>query len=187
MSWMKTSDEHPQATRLTRPWQDVPALSLHAAKRSRPASSNLSRFKKAPLRPANPFSSFGASLVCSFRTFLSSSRPWSGPLPLLLFFMAPITDSTVSDLKDLVHKLEARVHQLEERLGDGGKKPKSLSDSMRMILIGPPGAGEPRSFKNTDSTNADTVFCREGHSSTANQEQVLRLSFGQHPSKNPEK
>jgi adenylate kinase len=57
--------------------------------------------------------------------------------------MAPITDSTVSDLKDLVHKLEARVHQLEARLGDGGKKPKSLSDSMRMILIGPPGAGEP--------------------------------------------
>jgi hypothetical protein len=58
--------------------------------------------------------------------------------------MAPITDSTVSDLKDLVHKLEARVHQLETRLGDGGKKPKSPSDSMRMILIGPPGAGEPR-------------------------------------------
>jgi adenylate kinase len=101
--------------------------------------------------------------------------------------MAPITDSTVSDLKDLVHKLEVRVHQLEERLGDGGKKPKRLSDSMRMILIGPPGAGEPRSFKNTNSTNADTVFCREGHASATNQEQILRLSFGQHSSKNPEK
>jgi adenylate kinase len=57
--------------------------------------------------------------------------------------MAPITDSTVSDLKGLVHKLEARVHQLEEKLGEGGKKPKTPSESMRMILIGPPGAGEP--------------------------------------------
>ena len=56
--------------------------------------------------------------------------------------MAPITDSTVSDLKDLVHKLEARVHQLEYRLGEGGNKPKTVSESMRMILIGPPGAGE---------------------------------------------
>lgn len=56
--------------------------------------------------------------------------------------MAPITESTVSDLKDLVHKLEGRVHQLEERLGEGGKRSKSASESMRMILIGPPGAGE---------------------------------------------
>jgi hypothetical protein len=101
--------------------------------------------------------------------------------------MAPITDSTVSDLKDLVHKLEARVHQLEERLGEGGKKPKSVSKSMRMILIGPPGAGEPKSFKNAGFTNADTMFCREGHSSTADQGQVLRLSSGQHSSKDPEK
>lgn len=56
--------------------------------------------------------------------------------------MAPITDTTISDLKDLVHKLEARVHQLEHRLGEGGNKPKTHSESMRMILIGPPGAGE---------------------------------------------
>lgn len=54
--------------------------------------------------------------------------------------MAPITDEKVGDLKDLVHKLEARVHDLERRLEGGGKKP-SISDSMRMILIGPPGAG----------------------------------------------
>ena len=61
--------------------------------------------------------------------FLSSSRG-----------MAPITDQQVGDLKDLVHKLEARVYSLERRL-EGGKKP-SVTDSMRMILIGPPGAGE---------------------------------------------
>jgi adenylate kinase len=55
--------------------------------------------------------------------------------------MAPITETTVSDLKDLVHKLEARVHHLESRYESGGKKPQSAAESMRMILIGPPGAG----------------------------------------------
>ena len=54
--------------------------------------------------------------------------------------MAPITDAQVDDLKDLVHKLEARVYSLERRL-EGDKKP-SIADSMRMILIGPPGAGK---------------------------------------------
>ena len=53
--------------------------------------------------------------------------------------MAPITDETVNGLRDLVGKLEARVHQLEARLSmeSGSNKP----GSMRMILIGPPGAG----------------------------------------------
>lgn len=54
--------------------------------------------------------------------------------------MAPITDSQVDDLKDLVHKLEARVWSLERRL-EGEKKPSAV-ETMRMILIGPPGAGE---------------------------------------------
>ena len=55
--------------------------------------------------------------------------------------MAPIKDETVQDLKDLVHKLDARVRQLAARLHDGGSQQKSVGDSMRMILIGPPGAG----------------------------------------------
>lgn len=55
--------------------------------------------------------------------------------------MAPITETTVSDLKDLVHKLEARVHHLESRYESGGKTSQSTAESMRMILIGPPGAG----------------------------------------------
>lgn len=54
--------------------------------------------------------------------------------------MAPITEEKIDDLKDLVHKLESRVHELERRLEGGGKKP-SVVESMRMILIGPPGAG----------------------------------------------
>jgi adenylate kinase len=56
--------------------------------------------------------------------------------------MAPITDSQVDNLKDLVHKLEARVYSLERRLEGGGDKKSSLTEQMRMILIGPPGAGK---------------------------------------------
>ena len=54
--------------------------------------------------------------------------------------MAPITEETVNGLRDLVDKLEARVHQLESKLG--GSEKQDASQSMRMILIGPPGAGE---------------------------------------------
>ena len=55
--------------------------------------------------------------------------------------MAPIREDTVTDLKDLVAKLETRVRQLEDRLGGDGAKSRTPSQSMRMILMGPPGAG----------------------------------------------
>lgn len=60
--------------------------------------------------------------------------------------MAPIKDDTVDALKDLVHKLESRVEQLEAKLqhAEGGpvaRKSKSNTESIRMILMGPPGAG----------------------------------------------
>jgi hypothetical protein len=61
------------------------------------------------------------------------------PLLLELFVMAPITDGTVDSLKELVSKLEARVAHLEARLE--GKEKGHSGTSMRMILIGPPGAG----------------------------------------------
>lgn len=54
--------------------------------------------------------------------------------------MAPITEETVSSLKDTIGKLEARVVELESRL-TGGSKPKSVAEQMRIILMGPPGAG----------------------------------------------
>jgi len=56
--------------------------------------------------------------------------------------MAPIGDKTVQDLQNLVDKLESRVKQLEDKLqhAAGGPAP-STSSSVRMILIGPPGAG----------------------------------------------
>lgn len=54
--------------------------------------------------------------------------------------MAPITDDVVSGLKDTIGKLEARVVELEGRLV-GDNKPKSVTEQMRIILMGPPGAG----------------------------------------------
>lgn len=55
--------------------------------------------------------------------------------------MAPITDDIVSGLKDTIGKLEARVVDLESRLVNGDNKPKSVTEQMRIILMGPPGAG----------------------------------------------
>ena len=56
--------------------------------------------------------------------------------------MAPIVDETVDALKELVHKLESRVQQLEAKLeGRDGTSVQSSNSSVRMILMGPPGAG----------------------------------------------
>ena len=57
--------------------------------------------------------------------------------------MAPITDNTVETLRDTIRKLETRVHQLEAKMGgsDGSQSRGSLA-SVRMILMGPPGAGK---------------------------------------------
>ncbi|CAL3967078.1 hypothetical protein PZA11_003495 [Diplocarpon coronariae] len=57
--------------------------------------------------------------------------------------MAPIGDDTVQSLHELVNKLESRVKELEDKLSHAQGGPKSsLSDGVRMILIGPPGAGK---------------------------------------------
>ena len=56
--------------------------------------------------------------------------------------MAPIKDETVDALKDLVNKLETRVKQLEDKIQHGGSSAApGASESVRMILMGPPGAG----------------------------------------------
>jgi hypothetical protein len=54
--------------------------------------------------------------------------------------MAPTSD----ELHDLVAKLEARVKHLEQKLlesSGGAPRPTGDEQSIRMILIGPPGAG----------------------------------------------
>lgn len=60
--------------------------------------------------------------------------------------MAPIKDETVDGLRDLVSKLELRVEQLEAKLeqttgGSAARKSRPSPNGIRMILMGPPGAG----------------------------------------------
>jgi adenylate kinase len=90
--------------------------------------------------------------------------------------MAPIREETVTDLKDLVAKLETRVRQLEDRLGGEGTKSRTPSQSMRMILMGPPGAGNPK--HKLRSHWLPLNYHRQGHASTQDQRKILRLSSG---------
>lgn len=50
--------------------------------------------------------------------------------------MSPI-DTEFKRLQDVVSGLEQRVKQLEQRQGGGS----SVPESVRMIIMGPPGAG----------------------------------------------
>lgn len=46
----------------------------------------------------------------------------------------------IEHLKDLVAKLSARIHTLEAKAGLGPSV--QVPESVRMVLIGPPGAGK---------------------------------------------
>lgn len=60
--------------------------------------------------------------------------------------MAPVSSDVVDDLKAMIAKLESRVQELEGKVerkatSIGASKGPSTMQQLRMILIGPPGAG----------------------------------------------
>jgi adenylate kinase len=55
--------------------------------------------------------------------------------------MPPITDKNVESLQEMVNKLELRVKELEDKLTHAHGGPKPVETGVRMILMGPPGAG----------------------------------------------
>ena len=66
--------------------------------------------------------------------------------------MAPIKDETVEGLRDMVSKLESRVSQLESKVAEANgesasRKSGGTVPSVRLILMGPPGAGTRPAFQ----------------------------------------
>ena len=97
--------------------------------------------------------------------------------------MAPITDDTVEALRDTIRKLESRVQQLEVKLGhkDGSDSPgssKGTLQSVRMILMGPPGAGKSQQSTKIPGATA-YVLIRQRNTGTENQGQILCLPSGE--------
>ena len=88
--------------------------------------------------------------------------------------MAPIVESTVDSLKDTIHKLEKRVWELENKLEGRAPNSTNVSDQMRMILIGPPGAGPSSALR--QPVPMLTFAYRQRYSGSEHQGQVLRLS-----------
>ena len=96
--------------------------------------------------------------------------------------MAPITDDTVEALRDTIRKLESRVQQLEAKLGhnDASGSPgssKRTLQSVRMIIMGPPGAGKSQQSKKILRATA-YVLIRQRNAGTENQGQILCLPSG---------
>lgn len=93
--------------------------------------------------------------------------------------MAPITDEMVQSLQDTIAKLESRVHQLESKLGGGNGTPgraTSSGQSVRMILMGPPGAGR-RTRVSYGATSAD-ICGRQRYPSPEDPREIQCLPFG---------
>ena len=119
------------------------------------------------------FSQLIFSLEPCHRVFALARRAVNSarPVPFWLFLMAPMKDETVEALRDTIHQLESRVQQLEAKLSSTGgnvssRGSRSNSDSVRMILMGPPGAGK-EVWDTPKGLVADCV-ARQGYAGTKN-------------------
>ncbi|KAK4698030.1 adenylate kinase, partial [Lecanoromycetidae sp. Uapishka_2] len=93
--------------------------------------------------------------------------------------MAPITDDVVETLRDTIRQLESRVHQLESKMGggDGSKQSRVGQSSIRMILMGPPGAGRVASAKDC-LPSSGLLASRQRNPSTQDTGKILRVPSG---------
>jgi adenylate kinase len=55
--------------------------------------------------------------------------------------MAPTPSEELEYLKSLVGQLNDKIKSLESKAKDAISKPKTPAEQLRMILVGPPGAG----------------------------------------------
>lgn len=87
--------------------------------------------------------------------------------------MAPLAEQVVDDLKQHIARLEGRIAELEGRISPSQSHAPSKPEGVRMILIGPPGAGKPLLYRR--SSILLTGCNRKGNPGTQDQGEVLRL------------
>ena len=80
--------------------------------------------------------------------------------------MAPITEDTVEQLKSMVHRLESRVQELEQKIQGGEGASGNPLSAMRMVIMGPPGAGAPCNKQSNRMDWRLTASNRQGYSSS---------------------
>lgn len=80
----------------------------------------------------------------------------------------------VDELKDTIRRLEAKISHIEAKLE--GRDEQHSNDGLRMVLIGPPGAGQIMCL--LMQCDLCSPKNRQRYTGASYQGQVLRLPFG---------